>query len=385
VLLDSTIRFRYIEVIQEKDFISGFFCAILTIQPFRRRANHIMGPQDHRETERTYDTFHMGRSCMDLYSNDVGVDFVHIKSFAAYVGGSPTNMSVGCRRLGLKTALLTAFGEDPVGDFVVHFLTQEGVNIQYSPRKPGRHTSLVVLGIEPPDKFPIVFYRENCADTALEIDDVLAAPISGSRVFQFAGTNLSKEPGRSATLFAAELGKKAATPVVLDLDFRPDQWNDPRAYGAAIRSALHNVDIIMGTEDEINAAMLNDPHGVRLTDFQETDARVTGNTAENVSGLMERGPSVVIEKRGKHGCRIHRRDSAPVDVPGFPVEVQNILGAGDAFGAGFLYGYVKGWDLWKAARLGNACGAIVVTRHGCSISMPFLEEVMAFVEERGGL
>ena len=59
--------------------------------------------------------------------------------------------------------------------------------------------------------------------------------------------------------------------------------------------------------------------------------------------------------------------------------------AGDAFGSGFLYGYVKGWDLHKAARLGNACGAMVVTRHGCSISMPFWEEVMAFVDERGGL
>ena len=65
--------------------------------------------------------------------------------------------------------------------------------------------------------------------------------------------------------------------------------------------------------------------------------------------------------------------------------VQNILGAGDAFGAGFLYGYVKGWDLRKAARLGNACGAMVVTRHGCSVSMPFYDEVMAFANEHGGL
>jgi len=84
-------------------------------------------PQNPRRPRRSYDTFHMGRSCMDLYSNDVGADFVHIKSFAAYVGGSPTNMSVGCCRLGLKSALLTAFGEDPVGDFVVHFLTKEGM------------------------------------------------------------------------------------------------------------------------------------------------------------------------------------------------------------------------------------------------------------------
>jgi 5-dehydro-2-deoxygluconokinase len=344
-----------------------------------------MRPQDSHQAQRTYDTFHMGRSCMDLYSNDVGVDFVHIKSFAAYVGGSPTNMSVGCRRLGLKSALLTAFGEDPVGDFVVHFLTQEGVNVRFSPRKPGRHTSLVILGIEPPDKFPLVFYRDNCADIALEIDDVLEAPVTDSRVFQFAGTNLSKEPSRSATLYAAELAKRAGTSVVLDLDFRPDQWHDPRTYGIAIRCALHSVDIIMGTEDEINAAMLTDPQAVRLTHSQVSDARVTGNTAEHVPALMERGPWVVVEKRGKDGCRVHQRDGAAEDVPGFPVTVQNILGAGDAFGAGFLYGYVKGWDLWKAARLGNACGAMVVSRHGCSISMPFWEEVMAFANERGGL
>jgi 5-dehydro-2-deoxygluconokinase len=344
-----------------------------------------MAPPNPRRTRRSYDTFHMGRSGMDLYSNDIGADFVHIKSFAAYVGGSPTNMSVGCRRLGLKSALLTAFGEDPVGDFVAHFLTQEGVDIRFSPRKPGRKTSAVVLGIEPPDKFPLVFYRDNCADIALTIDDVLAAPIAQSRVFQFAGTNLSLDPSRSATLYAAEVARKAGASVVFDLDFRPDQWHDPRAFGTAARSALAFVDIVMGTQDEINAAMLTDPRSVRLTHSQVSDARVSGNTAEHVSDLLERGPSVVVEKRGEAGCRLHRRGERAEDVPGFPVEVQNILGAGDAFGAGFLYGYVKGWDLRKAARLGNACGAIVVTRHGCSISMPFLDEVMAFADERGGL
>jgi 5-dehydro-2-deoxygluconokinase len=344
-----------------------------------------MNPHDHDQAPRTYDTFHMGRSGMDLYSNDVGAAFVDIKSFAAYVGGSPTNMSVGCRRLGLTSALLTAFGEDPVGDFVAHFLTNEGVDIRFSPRKPGRRTAAVILGIEPPDKFPIVFYRDNCADSALDIDDVLAAPIAESRVFQFAGTNLNKEPSRSATLAAVEIARKAGTTVLLDLDFRPDQWHDPRAYGVAVRSTLPCVDLILGTEDEINAAMLTDPRAIRLTDSQLTDARVAGDTAEHAARLIERGPGVVVEKRGKEGSRIHQRGAAPEDVPGFPVTVQNILGAGDAFGSGFLYGYVKGWDLRKAARLGNACGAMVVTRHGCSVSMPSWGEVSAFVDERGGL
>jgi 5-dehydro-2-deoxygluconokinase len=344
-----------------------------------------MTRQNPRRARCLYDTFHMGRSSMDLYSNDIGADFVDIKSFAAYVGGSPTNMSVGCRRLGLKSALLTGFGEDPVGDFVAHFLTGEGVDIRFSPRKPGRKSSAVVLGIEPPDKFPLVFYRDNCADIALTIDDVLAAPIARSRVFQYAGTNLSQEPSRSATLYAAEIARKAGRAVVLDLDFRPDQWHDSRAFGTAVRSALPNVDIVMGTEDEINAALLTDPKSVRLTHSQISDARVSGNTASHVAGLLECGPEVVLEKRGEAGCRIHRQGEKAEDVPGFPVAVQNILGAGDAFGSGFLYGYVKGWELRKAARLGNACGAMVVTRHGCSVSMPFWDEVMAFAEERGGL
>ncbi len=344
-----------------------------------------MAPKAHDSNRHVYDTFHMGRSCMDIYSNDVGVEFARIKSFAAYVGGSPTNMSVGCRRLGLDVALLTAFGKDPVGDFVVHFLTAEGVDIRSSPRKKDRHTSLAILGIEPPDRFPLVFYRDNCADIALEIDDVLAAPIADSRVFQFAGTNLSREPSRSATLFAAELARKAGSDVVLDLDFRPDQWHDPRAYGVAIRSTLAYVDIVLGTEDEINAAMLTDPHAVRLTHAQVTDARVTGNTARHVRALLDHGPRMVLEKRGGQGCRIHYQDKPVDEVPGFRVSVQNILGAGDAFGAGFLYGYVKGWDLPKAARLGNACGAMVVARHGCSISMPYLTEVISFADQQGGL
>lgn len=335
--------------------------------------------------EKLYDILHMGRSSIDLYSNDVGVPFEQITSFAAYVGGSPTNMSVGGARLGTKTVLLTGLGQDPVGDFILHFLSQEGVNTQFSPRKPGHRTSAVVLGIEPPDKFPLVYYRDNCADIELTIDDVLAAPIAESRVFQFAGTNLSKEPSRSATLFAAELARRSDTRVVLDIDFRPDQWHDPRAFGVAIRSSLRLVDVVIGTEDEINAAMLSDPAQMQLTHSQVSDTKVRGDIEQAIQTLLQLGPQVVIQKRGQHGARIHFADGKITDVPGFPVEIYNILGAGDAFGAGFLYGYVKGWDWYKAARLGNACGAIVVTKHGCANFMPTMPEVERFVEPYGGL
>ncbi|MCB0225622.1 MAG: 5-dehydro-2-deoxygluconokinase, partial [Anaerolineae bacterium] len=301
----------------------------------------------------------MGRSSIDLYANDVGAPFVDIKSFAAYIGGSPTNISVGARRLGLKTALLTGLGQDPVGDFIQHFLQQEGVETQFSPRKPGHRTSAVILGIEPPDKFPLVYYRDNCADIELTIDDVLAASVAQSRVFQFAGTNLSKEPSRSATLFGAELAQQAGTEVVLDIDFRPDQWHDPRAFGVAVRSALRLVDIVIGTEDEINAAMLTDASQMSLTHSQVSDTKVAGDIDAAIAVMLDMGPTALLQKRGEEGVRVHLKHDdgsiEQIDAPGFPVEIYNILGAGDAFGAGFLYGHVKGWGWYKSARLGNAC------------------------------
>src|SRR5579864_2999826 len=291
---------------------------------------------------RSYDVITMGRSSIDLYSNDIGAPFVEITSFAAYVGGCPTNISVGTRRLGLRSALLTAVGDDQVGNFILHFLQREGVETRFIPRKPGRRSSAVVLGIEPPDRFPLTYYRDNCADIELNIDDVLATPISESRVLLIAGTDLSKEPSRSATLFAAETAKRAGKTVMLDIDFRPDQWHDPRAFGVTLRSALRLVDIVVGTDDEINAAMLTDPSQVSLTHSQISDARVSGDINVAIQALLDLGPRVLAQKRGAAGATVHLvSNGGPptrIDGPGFPVEVSNILGAGDAFASGFLYG-----------------------------------------------
>lgn len=337
---------------------------------------------------KTYDLLTMGRSSIDLYANNIGVPFVDITSFAAYVGGCPTNIAVGAQRLGLRTALLTAVGQDRVGDFILHFLEREGVETRFIPRKPGHRTSAVLLGIEGPESFPLTYYRDNCADNELNIDNVRAAPAADCRVLLISGTGLSQEPSRSATLYAAEVARAAGGTVVLDLDFRPDQWDDPRSFAVNMRSALRLVDIALGTNDEINAAMLSEASQISLTDSQISDAHVSGDVEAAIETLLALGPRVLLQKRGAAGARVHL--VAPdgrverIDVSGFKVKVFTILGAGDAFASGALYGYVKGWDWYKAARLGNACGAIVVTQHGCANFTPTLAEVEAFVADQGG-
>lgn len=315
---------------------------------------------------RTYDVLCMGRSSIDLYSNDVGAPFEQITSFAALVGGCPTNISVGTRRLGLKSALLTGVGQDKVGDFIIAFLDREGVETRFIPHKAGRRTSAVLLGIQPPDTFPLTFYRDNCADIALTIDDALDAPVADSRLLLISGTGLSQEPSRSATLVAAETASASGTEVVLDIDYRPTLWHDARAFGVSVRTALPLVDIAIGTEDEIKAAT-GAPSG-----------------EAGVARLLEGVRKAVVYKLGEAGARVYAKDGATYDAAPFRIEVLNTLGAGDAFASGFLFGYLNGWGWQKAARMGNATGAIVVTRQGCANDMPTLAEALAFVEEKGG-
>ncbi len=334
--------------------------------------------------DRKFDILTMGRSSIDLYANDIGAPFPEIKNFAAYVGGCPTNISVGTRRLNSRAALLTAVGNDPVGDFVLNFLEREGVAIDFIPRKAGRRTSAVILGIEPPDKFPLVFYRDNCADIDLTIDDVLAAPIPESRVLLITGTGLSREPSRSATIFAAEQARACGTKVILDLDFRPDQWHDTRAFGVTARSILHLTDVVIGTADEVKAGALHEGVSVSVEHSQVSGARVSGDVLKAVEMILDAGPEALALKRGGEGTTVYLSSGEAIEAATFPVEVQNVLGAGDAFASGFLYGYLKGWDWHRSARMGNACGAIVVTRHGCANFMPYEQEALDFIEERGG-
>ena len=312
-----------------------------------------------------YDVLAVGRSSIDLYAHEIGRPMTEVRSFDAYVGGCPTNVSVGTRRLGLRSALLTAVGDDQVGEFVTAFLDRERVETRFIRRKPGRRTSAVLMAIQPPDRFPLTFYRDNCADRALTVDDVASAPVGESRVVFVTGTGLSHEPGRAATFAAAAIARRAAVPVVVDIDYRADQWDDAAAFSTEVRTLLQSATLAVGTEEEIAAA--------------------SGSTSveRGAATLLESGIAALVLKRGARGSTIFRPAAAPSEVSPFCVEVLNVLGAGDAFASGFLYGYLQGWPLERAARLGNACGAIVVTRHGCANFMPTLDEVAAFIAERG--
>jgi 5-dehydro-2-deoxygluconokinase len=331
-----------------------------------------------------HDLLTIGRSSIDLYSANIGSPFEKISAFNAFVGGCPLNIATGAQRLGLNTAILTGIGNDQVGNFIKHFLNEEGISTAFIPTIEGTRSSAVILGIEPPDKFPLVYYRENCADINLNIDHVNAIPFEEFKAVAFSGTAFSKDPSRTAMFYALERAKKNKLTTLLDIDFRADQWDDPRAFGVTLRAALNSFTIVVGTEEEILATYLTDKEQLLIKHQQISAPEIRGNIDTAIQEILKSGVETLVVKRGKDGASIFQPGQEEIKVPGFPVEVLNVLGAGDAFCAGFSYGLLNGWDLFKSVRMGNACGAIIVTREGCANFMPTYTEVTDFVESRGG-
>jgi 5-dehydro-2-deoxygluconokinase len=170
------------------------------------------------------DVITIGRSSVDLYGQQIGGRLEDMATFAKAVGGSPTNMAIGAARLGLKVGLITRVGEEHMGRFIREQLVREGVDVTGVTTDKERLTALVVLGVRNSRDFPLIFYRENCADMALCVDDINPDFIASAMAVVITGTHLSAQNTRAACRKAAEAARAAGRKVVLDIDYRPNLW-----------------------------------------------------------------------------------------------------------------------------------------------------------------
>ncbi len=326
-----------------------------------------------------FDLITVGRVSMDLFALDIGAEFHDITAFQTGVGGSPVNIAIGTSRLGLRSIAFTAVGDDEVGRFVRHYLSNEGVNTDYIATKNDRRTGMAVVGVQPPDRFPLLFYRENPADIHLSIDEARALPLDETRALSLSGTALSRGSAHDASLYLAEVARSRAIVTFIDLDLRPDQWSHALAFGLHLRRILPLCDVIIGTEEEFYAALSPTPElvmaGEKVSDHD--------GLHQLLLDLCVESDAVLVMKRGDRGVTIFRNGQAQ-QVPGFPVEIVNTVGAGDGFASGLIFGWAQGWAWERAARFANACGALVVSRHGCARALPYLQEVENFIADRKG-
>jgi 5-dehydro-2-deoxygluconokinase len=328
---------------------------------------------------RDLDLITIGRSSVDLYGAQIGGRLEDMASFEKYIGGSPTNIAAGTARLGVKSALITRVGDEHMGRFIRETLESEGVNTEGVITDPERLTALVLLGIRDQEHFPLIFVRENCADMALGEDDIDPAFIARARCVCATGTHLSHPKVEAATLKALKLAREGGALTALDIDYRPNLWGlaghgagesrfiESAAVTAKLQSTLHLFDLIVGTEEEFHIA------------GGTTDTIEALRAVRKVSGatlVCKRGPMGAVAFTGEIADTLDAGESGP----GFPIEVFNVLGAGDGFMSGLLKGWLTGQDWPTALTYANACGAFAVSRHGCTPAYPSWEELQFFLK-----
>ncbi len=325
------------------------------------------------------DVITIGRASVDLYGQQIGSRLEDVGSFAKSVGGCPANIAIGTARLGLRSALLTRVGDEQFGRFLREQLAREGVALGGLKTDPTRLTALAILSVESDKSFPLLFYRENCADMALEEADVDAAFLATARAVVVTGTHFAKPNTEAAQRKAMRLMRAQGGKVVLDIDYRPNLWGlaghaagDNRYIASSVvsermKSVLPGCDLVVGTEEEV------------LIASGESELLPALKTIRALT------PATIVLKRGPMGCIVYEgaiSDDLEDGIvgKGFPIEVYNVLGAGDAFMSGFLRGWLGGETLQTAATWANACGAFAVSRLLCSPESPTFAELQYFLK-----
>jgi 5-dehydro-2-deoxygluconokinase len=330
------------------------------------------------ESGKRLDVITIGRSSVDLYGQQSGSRLEDIASFAKSVGGCPTNIAVGTARLGLKSGLITRVGDEQMGRFIREQLAREGVATDGIITDRDRLTALVLLAIESEGVSPMIFVRTDCADMALTEDDLDEDFIRSARAVLVTGTHFSKPNTEAAQRKAIRIAKESGGKVIFDIDYRPNLWGlaghaegferyvKSDRVSAIMRSVLPDCDLIVGTEEEIMIASGAD------------------SVLASLRAIREISPATIVLKRGAQGCIVYEgpiSDNLEDGIvgKGFPIEVYNVLGAGDAFMSGFLRGWLKGEPHETSATWANACGAFAVSRLLCAPEYPSWEELQFFL------
>lgn len=328
-----------------------------------------------------FDVICLGRASVDLYGDQIGSRLEDVTSFNKSLGGSSCNIAFGTARLGLKSSMLTRVGNEHMGRFIKEELQRVGCDTSHVVTDPDRLTALVLLSIKSNDSFPLLFYRTDCADMAIDSSDFDYDYIASSKSLLITGTHFSTEQVNTTSLKAIEYARKAGTKVILDIDYRPVLWGltglgegenrfvSNENVTKHLLSILPLCDLIVGTEEEIHIA---------------------GGSTDTIACLKkirEVSKAEIVVKRGALGCSVfagHIPETLDEGYTryGVKIDVLNVLGAGDAFMSGFLRGWLRDESYEKSCDYANACGALVVSRLGCAPAIPTEEELDNYLSRR---
>ncbi|MFC6886604.1 carbohydrate kinase family protein [Actinomadura yumaensis] len=265
--------------------------------------------------------------------------------------GGIANIAVAMSRLGLRTGLAAAFGDDMFGAYLWRTLCeQENVSLGWSRRVAGWSTPVTVSLAYAADRSMVTFNR----------------PLPSSAAVTGLFDDLADEPPRAATCFVdidrpvpdwALAMRRAGALVFADLG-----WDPTETWSTDVLDRLDHVDVFL-------------PNAVEAMAYTRT-----ATAGDALEALAERVPVVVVKQGSRGAIAIDSGTGERAAAPALPVEALDPTGAGDVFAAGFVFGTLAGWPLGQRLHFANLCAGLSVRHHSGSLGAPCWGEIAAFGE-----
>ncbi|MFE9425759.1 sugar kinase [Kitasatospora sp. NPDC006697] len=283
------------------------------------------------------------------------------------VAGAEANVAIGLARLGHRAGWIGRVGDDEFGQLVLRTLRAEQVAVEHARIDPdGRPTGLLTREGRIGDLVRVGYYRAGSAGSALRAEDVLPALTPAVRVLHLTGITPALSPtAADAVLTAARRARELGTTVSLDLNYRARLW-DPEQARAVLLPLARSADVLFASADELQLV-------------SENPALPEG---EAVAALLAQGRREVVITRGGDGASVSTA-AGTLAAAARRVPVVDVVGAGDAFVAGYLSALLDGLD--PAARLERAVttGAFAVTTRGDWEGLPTREDLTLLDQPAG--
>ncbi len=263
----------------------------------------------------------------------------YVQNFRPRIAGAESNLAIGMAKLGHTAAWISRLGDDELGRYVNNMIRAEGVDVSGVIFDPDHRTGVMFKEMSAGET-RVFYYRENSAASHMIPDDVNEELIANARVVHLTGITPVLGPGcEQAVIRAFDLADKHKKPVSFDPNLRRKLWKD-RDYAPLLKELTLRSSLVLLGLDEAEVVL------------------GTGEADEIFDILFSQGAAQYVAiKNGGEGAWVGDR-TLRRHIP--PIECKCIepIGAGDAFNAGFLSGWLENCDVETCGRMGAIAGGL---------------------------
>lgn len=288
---------------------------------------------------------------------------VNERVFQRTWGGDTSNFALALAKLGHRTGYVTRVGRDPWGESLLDQWNRAGVDISHVITEPEESTGLYFSNRHDVSH-EFVYHRKDSAASHLCANDIDPGYIAAAKIIHLSGiTQAISHSSMEAAFFAMKVAREHGVLISYDPNIRPKFWSSHTIRTIIRYTVEHLADIVQVTSDELQAL------------FENVEAH------EVTSRLIERGAKLVAVKMGRKGCSIVSR-AGSASAEAFEIQVEDTVGAGDAFDAALIAGFLEEQPLDVMVRFANAAAALTCRGSGPLESQPTREEVQQFLKAR---